>query len=775
MSDIVENISRIALIVGSGRPNQAELKQRENSLKKALPKLDSLSLLFTFRNSVVELVLSLQLIERSAKTRSFQSQSAPQLWHALVSGLIPQTSSPIVRRHAVSLAATLCLKHLKPDNLMEFLVVTKLSDPICMNLLEDIPSASSDDRMMLAGWADQVWPAIVNTGRVDLMEQWVEFVSVQTLLGSNFLQSIDITSLDEFEDVLLICCRKPGLEFHMSEMCMHLITNGLIEQGTKLFGGLTSGVNEYTLQVVAKIQAVLSSDVGQDLPRKIQIVENTLEFFTGKVVPLDSNLYEFLLILSLVPYGIENKYKIVTESDQEDELSNAGLRNRFLEIRQEIRHVLRTSSLASSHVSQQIEDLTRKALLFPDWRMTEAVLHAFSAQQKRFAVNGGELIGQMFDTPDPSSNLHRAPANAIVICGTTFFQSIPNERIDSALSFLSSCLTSIDTLDPTGWLPFRAKQDNSCVVLLQNIAQSKHPIPFEAISTHLLVHMEAIKQRLFYRDPFRQSRDIFVRSVAQLVCKSSTNPSEILQAVVTKTCDDCRDISIFVSQIGQFKQSVFPLIEPKLETFLRGTADGIQSLVATYSDTLTLQQILACIDLTGKPERWIEVAPQIAATHGEMFVLQFARAVEHLPLRSFQPDWFVKCLGIVEMTEKTIEYLISWFDRIVRSPFRGDSFEACITYLVSVLIVAASLNLPSSGHLCSMFILRMIQEVSSIHSESAVKALASLGRHIGWDAMKPLIKGAVPKLETESKLLGDALCNGEYGKARRIMKKMIIS
>ena len=782
MSDIHEHIRRIALILNSRQPNQAELKQRENSLKKCIPKLDPVALIVSFKDTVVELVLSLQLVERAAKAKHFPAQWDQPLWIAITELLACTGLNPVVRRHAISVAAVLCVKRFRPQSLSSFLNNAGLSDADLLAVLGAVTTVTpvtDDERRILAHWAQELWSLVVGTNNIELIEKWIGLVPGEALRSSGFLSNISIGQVHAFDEILIACCEKQELLQGMTGLCNQLLAAGEVELGTRLFGQLKAPMNDLTWGVLVSIKEILVNNRVRDLHTRMRMIENSLGFFEEKEVTLDLALYETLVILSAVPPDVETKYRInPADADADDEMSNAGLHNRFLEVRQEFRHILRSSSFASDGMNASVTGLVLNAISFPDWRLTESVLHAFSAQQKRFSERGGEVLTQLFSISDPVSSLHRAVSNAIIICGTTFFGSLPDAHVESVMKFVMSCLRSIDTVDESGWLPFRAKQDNSCVVLLQNLAGTRHRLNCNIFVETLLSSIDDIRRRLYYRDPFRQSRDLFVKAVADIIMRHASDPVSVLVPVFVKVCDDCRDVSVFVNEAKPLKNVLLPAIEPRLTTFLQTNSDGVESIIAIYSDCFSIEQILNCMELSRRsarfaPDRWIAEADNIASVHGSPFVTAFSNLMSDQPVKLFPPKWYSVCLSMVGLhSVQDQQFHTAWISRITQASVRSDSFQAAMAYCSTTL---GKISEPAIAmQLSVLFTRRTIKEVSTINSNEAISSLLGFGKIIGWPSLHAVLLSAVPRLPTDAKLLVDAISQNEYGKARRIMKKMII-
>lgn len=783
MSEIYEHIRRIAEILNARQPNQAELKQRENSMKKCVAKLDPVALIVTFKDTVVELVLSLQLVERAAMCKHFSAQWDKPLLSLVIEILASTEINPVIRRHSISIASVLCVKRFRPGSLITFLKNSGLSDADTLDALGEITSVTpltDEERHLIGSWANELWPLISSTNNIELIEKWVKFVPGETLRNSGFISNISIRDVHHFEEVLLACCDKQELVQDITSICSQLLASGQLEFATRLFGELKSSINEWTLSVIASIKEILVSNRVLNLHTRLRMIENTLGFFEQKHVLLDMPLYQTLLILSAVPPEVDNKKFWINfaETDLDDETSDLGLYDRFMEIRQEVRHILRSCSFASDDMHGNVLSLVLNSMSSPDWRLTESVLHAFSAQQKRYAKEGGQILTQLFSVPDPAISLHRAVSNAIIICGTTFFASIPENQLDCVMQFVILCLRAIDTVDESGWLPFRAKQDNSCVVLLLNLAGSRHKLNFNLFVETLIPAIDEIKQRLYYRDMFRQSRDLFVKAVADIIMRHSADPKSVLFTMFVKVCDDCRDVSLFLNQTTSLKHLLLPAIEPKLQTFLQRNSDGVESIIARYSDCLSLDQILGCLELSRKssdfaPNRWIAQVETISSVHGGQFVVNFSILMNNQPVKFFTLKWFTYCLPLVGIdTHKDQEFHISWISRITKSIIEPDSFKAAMTYCATTLVKISQPEIVLQ--LGVLLTRRIIREVSTIHSNESISILECFGKIIGWTSLHAVLLSSVPRMPTDAKLLVDALSHNEYGKARRIMKKMII-
>ena len=764
MNDLAQNISRIAAIITSGKPNQGELKQRENLLKKSMGKFAVSDLLvFQSKCSLIELVLTLQFVERCIKSRGGIGQTSQEdLWVVLTEFLSSVSVDPLVRRHAIVVACVVLVKCTRPASLVTFLKdgLQSVPEMVKVRILSELPSLSGlreDDEKIIQNWSSEVWPLITHNS--ELMEIWAPFTSGATVASCPDLFS----KSGELEEILVALARKPEVVTQVLKVVEDtLLPNGEFVKASRVFGEICIADQHHlakAINILAEFKTVISQNPSNlSLADRMKIIENVFGFFENRnTVILNMEVLEALIVLSAFPRNVP----VVVRQDLEDEDSPDGLRRRFLEVRQEVRHILRVMTVDSL---QEVIGLVSRSFSLGDWRITESVLHAFSAQQKRFGQVGGRIIASLIKLCPLDQ---RCVANALIICATTYFQSFPKEDMNSLMTFAINCLATIDTEEPTGWFPFRAKQDHSCVVLLQSIAASNQPIDLESFLGHLLSQIDKVKQRLYFTDPFRQSRDLFVKAVTEIVIKSSASPGPLLVQLVPILCVDCEDISIVITQADRVRESLFPLIEDKLETFLRTNACGVESIISVYSDRFSVDQLMACFYLSLRssgfsPQRWLAVVSQLSRTHGVDVVSRFSSIIDTWPLRIIPPEWFSVCLPLVPVHGPGADLHALWVNRVSTELLSQDQFEVATQYAVAVI----------TSDRVGTFVIRMMTAVSTVSSAHAVDALVRLGIRIGWPTFIHILQSTVPKSGTEAKLLGEALRQNELGKAKRIMKKI---
>ena len=761
--EVVDLIRKIAAILQSPQPNQQELRQRENALKKFVGKFDPLLLIHECKCSLIELVLSLQLIERSVKSRGLDDRFHVPLWKVLAELLIDQNTSPVVRRHALVLSAVLLIKVTRPPSVIEFmkLNLSEIPEIYKKSILGELPAIAplkEMDKQILTQWAVEVFPLI--TQNIDLMERWVDFTQPATIIRSGILESFHT----QLEDVLIACAKKSELSLPILNICMQVLDRDLVF-ASRLFGEVTVSGESVSggLLVLTKIKEFIQCKQ-IPLDTRLRVIEHTLGFFENKSIVLSIQVLDVLLVLSAFPP--DHPKARDDQSSALDDESPEGMLRRFLEIRQEVRHILRSAVAVSETFNQDMLALVMYSLSNPDWRIAESVLHAFSAQQKRFGSDGGRVTEHLFHKLLGNEVcVHRAVCNGIVICGTTFFQSMNDSEI--VLKVVLNCLAGIDTLDETGWLPFRAKQDNSGVVLLHNCSANKAGLDSAFFLKELIPKLPDIKSRIFYRDPFRQTRNIFVRSVSGIILKRSSDPGRDLVNLLPILCDDCQDVSEFMAVARDFKSFLFPLVLPKLELFLSQNAVGIESLVSVFSDLMSVDQAVACLQLSNKSpgfsaERWLGVVTEISKIHKTGFVTAAAEIFINTPTHLFPPDWFSLCLPLVDQTHQ--ESHAVWLSRVCRDKLRPDAFEPAVDYALTFLALIGS------APIVAQFVKRMIQAVSSTQAGVAVSALTKLGHLVSWESLLQVIGPSA-----DGKLLIEALRQNDNSKARRLMKKLALA
>ena len=779
--EIATCISSIAKILACPRPNLVELRQKENILKKAMFKVDAVDLIHCFREHSLELVLSLQFIERAVKAPKFVLQEA-EVIITLLGNLMRECSGlPIVCRQTVSLSAVVCVKSLKPASLVTFLQNLTSDGKLKEGILSEIPCVSpmnDDERAIVSLWANEVFP-LIHRNPVHA-EHWLPFVDADVIKASGFMDSLTLTH--DSEEILVILCRKAGLERHCLAIVNQLLSRMTEDScilASRLLGEITCELDETTRALFDILKSIFTSH-GVRLHARLRIVENTLEFFENNKVVMDRFVFEFLVALGAFPIGIE-RHTFLPSDASDDETSSAGLHARFMDLRTEIRQLFRSLKLSDELQAAQL-DLVRSALSITDWRMCESLLHAFSAQHSRFGALGGSIAVSLMRSFD-GSNTHRAAVNSIMVCGTSYFKSIPEADIDFTLSFALDCLCRYETVDESGWFPFRAKQDNSAVVLMQGIATLRRSWNATSFASQLASVIDTIKPKLYYRDPFRQTRIIFVQSVVRLVDDGTDEAGSTLHGLLPIVCDDCEDIATFITACNSHKRLFQSLIFPKLDAFLHINAIGIERIIAIYAESIPCSDIVHSIEQASKspgffPLRWIAVAPQIGAHHGAYAVVATSQATTHVRPSEFGQAWFATCLPMVAVSNPdSLMFHVQWIGRLCDGSYSSDTFKSAAQY--AIVTVQSMMALTGASELVVKTVRTvtewLIKSVSTVNSAEAVSCFEAFSVALGPKSLHDILNLVFPNLKSECRILVETLHARDSGKTRRIMKKLAIA
>ena len=779
--EIAACICSIAELLVRPRPNIAELKQKENILKKLMFRVDPMCLVHRFHDHHLELVLSLQLIERSAKSGRFVVRAPEEFMRVLLDVIRTRKNDPLVVRHAIALIAVLIVKVLNPAAISPLISNSAADDDFRMRILAEIPSvtpSNQPERDALTRWANEVFP-VIHMHEV-LVDAWLEFVDAQTIISSSFLETLQTTQVSE--DTLVILCKKPQLSSRLEPFIAHLLSSQSESQvvlGSRLLGELECERADSLRPMLEAVKRLVLTGLFS-VHARLGIVENTLQFFETRKVVMNSQMFELLVAISSFPIGIEKHF--VLDSDcGDDDASAGGLRRRFQEIRAEIRQLVRSLPVTDDLNNLQLQ-LVGQALTMEDWRLGESLLHAFSAQQNRFTQIAGDVTVALMRTVNLSA-VHRTVLNSLMVCGTSFFKYMRASDLYFVLAFALQCLARVDTLDESGWFPFRAKQDNSCVVLLQGVGTRERTWNIELLTAQITGLIDQIKERLYYRDPFRQSRSIFVRSIVRLVDSGDPDAGFRLRDFLTRVCEDCEDLADFVTSCNAIHRPLlWELVFPRLDGFLATNAVGVERIIGSFADMIPSEHIIQSLVLASSSPhfntmRWMEIAPTIVKHHGARSVLVLSKILAGLRVSQLNAAWFEACLPVVPLVDESgIAFHRQWITMICVSSFSSESFRAAARYAVihACEIVRISNEVSVRRHVLVTVIQWLVKGASTINSADSLTCCELLYATLGSQDFQQMTLMAFPSLETECKLVTQSIEARDLGKLRRVMKKLAL-
>ena len=775
-------INRLARLLE--RPNSHELRESENVAKKLIPKTNVGNLIVHFRAHFIELLLAIQLVGRAVVTGRVTQTG--DLERVVVELLGDTRTNPMIRKNLIHLIAILVVKIAKPDSLLVYMstVLASVPDTVTLSILEEIPSVSpvtDSDKQTLNLWGKEVFVFAMSRKLVDVVEKWIERVDGVTINQSSLISSLHVEDVESFEDTLVKCCAKPELTSAiLRSVIVPLLESDKVrhwDSACKLFAELSMFDVEVLHEVLLRLGQILGH---VRVPDRLTLIESILAFFDHKTITLDQQVFEFLVVISSFPSGVEADFPLIGEGSLDNTVFPEELLQRMTDIRQDVRNILRSSREGDAVFHDRLNQTMHSIPTISDWRIAESLLHAMSGLTKKYPhISPGLLL--ILVNHSRVETTHRAVLCSLIVLSTTTMSLMDEDTFRKCISLVLVCLASIDTLDPTGWFPFRSKQDNSCVVFLQTVAMSRRSVQWDSCAEVLTSHSTHIKDRLYHRNPFRQSRNIFVSSIAQIAAHNAPSPSTTLPDLLARVCDDCEDIATFISSVDSHKDAFRDIVRQRLDGFLSTNATGAEVLVSVYADWLGLAGVESAIRLSVRSpnfhiSRWLMVASKLTSVHGSRFVLFFTPLLRDVPLKYLPSEWFSECLMAVPI-EGHEQFHIELLQCVMRSPIPSDLFKSVANFAIHSLTslfknnVSVDIILPLTVELT----VSLIRQVSTSSCSDAVASIMSITTGFGGESMYQILHTSFPALPTETQGLTRALFKGDVGKSRRILKKLAIA
>ena len=353
----------------------------------------------------------------------------------------------------------------------------------------------------------------------------------------------------------------------------------------------------------------------------------------------------------------------------------------------------------------------------------------------------------------------------------------------------------VDTIDyDFGWFDFRSKQDNSAVGFLHSVASNSafhdrhrrrchHVIDVEAIAELVLSHLVGIKQTIFVKDPFRQTRDVLVRSIAGILVTygSEERLPELLRRLCVSVCEDALDMANFVAIAVQHRAVLWEIVRPHIPNMLTMNADGIEDIVAIFADCFSTHDLISMVvsrdPSTGEPGieiRWLNKIPNIFAMHRQGFLSGVSDSMTRVPLRHVPEKWFTLCL--IEGGDAPISG--AWLSHILREPCIPSSLLPAITEFCSHFLLRTAFQKTAQDgvDVVDFFCWQSLAHPSHdepLHAMCLV-AKATESPSGGWEQLLSAVLSssnpvAIPPAEKNS--FQGALRTQDYRKMRRFLKK----
>jgi hypothetical protein len=284
--------------------------------------------------------------------------------------------------------------------------------------------------------------------------------------------------------------------------------------------------------------------------------------------------------------------------------------------------------------------------------------------------------------------------------------------------------------------------------------------------------MGGIKHIFYGKDTFRQSRSIFVRSIVDLASHHNS-VEQVLIKLLLVICEDCMDISDFLSRAVQYKDSLFHLIQPLLETFTYHNAEGVESVFAHFCHKLDWDELINAICISKKSEgfrvdQWMGVAPMIASFHGPRFIVLLSPLIE---TSKISPDWIRHGLMSVPIDSHFIQFHLQQLERLLSFNISSSLFLPVSEYVVMTLS-ADGLN---SAQLIRPFILFCVKQAGRNFGSESANYLIDLNKLIGAVYIGEALQECFSRHAKEASSLASGIEEGNNGKCRRIMKKLALA
>ena len=765
--EVAENFRSIANILTSSNPNLSELKQRENLLKKTFTNVSELNLFGRLLTHATGLLLALQYVEKRLKLGRVNDEPR-SLVSALERILNENAFRAVVHRHSLSVLSLLTLRYLAPESLVFFVSGSlSIADFQKIELLCNIPFVGQPgSEPILENWSSEVFRLAIELGDINLLEKWIAITPARDILESKLFQIIQSRSISEFSEVIRECCRKQDLLMNVLPLINLLLGTGKMEYilvGASFIGALYP--SKESLEYFSSTKAILKGSY--PLPLRLEFVESCLDLLDSPVT-VTMPVAEWLLHATMFPEDLDS-YCLTNTDLGDDELTPAGLRQRWLEIREDVRHIMRVFPHDEDFESV-FRDMVCSLPSITSWKIQESILHACSSLNRKFPSLERPLFN-FLRTLNPEST-HRAVVNSLIVALTGFLRCVPEDDLSYLIQFALRCLASIPSTEPSGWFPLRSKQDNSCVVLLQAVAGSDRRIDLHALLSDLNQNIDGIKNVFYAKDSFRQSRTIFIRSLVGLFKKLGHRQPPLTE-LLSIICGDCLDISDFMHEATESLSLLFPLVRPLLDDFVRGNVTGIESLIGLCCEALSLEEVQNAMNISRScagfnVEHWIKVAPMIVKHHGGNFVVWFATII---PFNHVSQEWIQTCLARVPLDPARMSFHLHQLEGLLQVETQNDIFIPLGEYLISVLAAFGT----DALYLLRPFLHLCVRRASQFYGSQSADFVIKCGHTVGLTILQSALLECFPKLPIESESLVRGVREGNNSKCRRIMKKLALA
>ena len=621
--EIYQILFRLSVLVEK-QPNAfSELKEKQNLLRKKLVKADLSRIVSHVANageSTIFLLL-LQAVIRCANHCEFIETLCGTLC-VLLGGSICNYS---IVNSIVQLISILAVKTWTGKILDFFTNYNTISTKHQLSILLEIPNNNPPSQ-----WANEVIPLAATNGMFSVVEAWIP-VCCDDLVIRNWVVPTTTMQHSNREEILLQCCQKSGLKNEMCGFAIEFLqTTQTVALGSGMAAILTGTGTDYSpLLGEALLHAV---SLPMEMNDWLITCENALTFLE-KTTVCDLNMLTLILTISAFPDNIENKFPYQHELHSE-------YKTRIAEIRVGCRGVLRRRKWPVAGLSIWLSSL--------DWRKVESGLHALSTNLFEGSVD-------LLTVVSPHSS-NRAVLCTFVICLTSLKQF---DKIEMVLKILAT----VSTHDfETGWFDFRSKQDNACVVYLQLLV----PVLNNTLFIHdcLCTTISGIKKNIYY-DKFRQTRDIFVSSIAKL----DSNAFDLV-------CEDCLDAYNYISGSNIKCEVYYPFFQQNIERFLFEKSLGAVALISLFvkrtvllDGATVLRMFAVSMASGGSVLQWVDES--IVQICGKEIIFELSQKLEGN--QEMPGWWYSEALSVMPELE------MFWLDRIFkqRRPVLPECYEYC--------------------------------------------------------------------------------------------------
>ena len=697
------------------KPNPAELREKEALLKKLVRTIsvDSVLLSCEFPFDSINLLILLQIIGRALQV-SCTAESASKILDGVGRILASRVTIRATRYQAMRILSILIVKYLKPSSILAFVeTIPGLSDDEKLNIFSEMAQVepmvkSAGTSELLARYGTELLPVLLRSEMVEVLEKWIDYIPSVTLAESPlFPSSISLGDCEKLDDILVRCCSKPELRLNLGDTAMRLLSSNDSHHqliSLRMFSSLFKD-SPIPPPVIHRIKTVLSD------PSIFHIdFRDSVLCLLEESNILDPLSYELSVMMTVFPANIESRYPCrnrvdyvhrqrVNENDPND-----VVRYKFFDLREDTRQWFRKARLEIDE--KFVLGMMQSALVtLPNWQLFESVVHSVGALGLRFNSAGNfipQVCRQLASTV--TVNSPRPLVTVTVLAYLSFSKSVDKSILNTIMiPFVVQALATLDTIDyETGWFDFRSKQDNSAVGFLHFISSDSFSGRIDDIAFARQVEsgIHQIKDRIFRRDPFRQTRDIFVRSVVSIVMRNSDRPVEILKRLLVTMCEEAADLANFLLAAERIKEELWWDVQRILNRELI-LARGGEIIVKIFAKKFSVDEVAALID-TGfamEPRRWVGIVPDVCEIHQTALVQKISPLVLKTPLQQIPPKWF-DCVVRSGGKETCREWLHALWN--VRDSIPADLIPAVCDFILSV-----SRNNPESRHVCFNLLVRL--------------------------------------------------------------------